>query len=149
MNITKVELGNRIKFLPKHFPAPLYLNVEQAIYTYASHFIDGYCGGYWEFYELGKRKAPLMLFKKIDEPIILISDFGTVYKTNTQTASIAINLMVINHLVFEFYATNKKNIAEHLQRVYENLDNWVFGAETAEEVEAFNIDRRVISRFLD
>ena len=141
--LKKIEDEKRLSFLPKFFGYKSVI-VENAIYQYAGKYIDGYNGGYWEFYQAGK--APLMVWDANGE-VTVNSEFAE-YKTNPQTASLAVMMLAINHLVWAVHETSE-TFARELQDAYDNLRDWLYGDQTEDEVAAFGIDRQVVFGMLD
>ena len=133
----------RLNFLPKFFGIRSVI-VEQAVYKYAQRYIEGYKGGFWKFFQAGK--APLMVWDH-DEEVTLYTEF-TSFDTNVQTASLAVMMLSLNHLTWAIYKKHEA-FARELQKVYDDLRDWLYSDATEDEVKAFGIDRNVVWNMLD
>lgn len=49
---TQVPQQQRLQFLPKHFGMRHMMRGEALIYGWARRLVEGYTGGYWEFFDL-------------------------------------------------------------------------------------------------
>lgn len=141
--LKKIEDQDRLSFLPKFFGIKCAI-VENAIYRYADKYIDGYTNGFWDFYQAGK--APLMVWSA-DKEVEIRGDYRS-YKTNPQTASLAVMMLALNHLAWAVYAKHR-DFAEELEEAYSNLRDWLYGDDTEDEVAEFGIDRQVVFGILD
>lgn len=60
--MTIVTDQDRPAFLEKHFKTPLF---DLSVFTVASHLIDGYSGGYWEFVENEQKPGEVVPFLQL------------------------------------------------------------------------------------
>ncbi len=104
MDITKTLIrGNeRLNFLPKMLGNKFSI-FESTIYNLMDHYNPAYHGGYWDFYKLSNGGFYIEL--STDKPIILSFPENHFEETlSPEGASVAINIMALNHLAWKFEA---------------------------------------------
>ncbi len=97
MQITKSRCPEelRLDFLPKQF-GKAFIAFENSLYYWAEQLMDGYSGGFWEFYELSNGGCLIQLLE--DEPILVRSPNGDEYEISSEAASIVVNLFTLSNL---------------------------------------------------
>ncbi len=111
MTITKkIIRGKRRGNILPHYIGSKFIIFEQNIYGYTDHFVEGYSGGFWQFYELSNGGFYMSVdcdkevtFENPDNYFSEIMD--------ADTMSIIINLYVTNHLAFKYHDSNDEAAA--------------------------------------
>ncbi|WP_018276005.1 antirestriction protein [Teredinibacter turnerae] len=120
MTITRKMISEKYrgKILPRFIGNP-YLLFEQSIYGYTSHFVEGYQGGFWEFYELSN--GGFYMSFASDKTFTFSNPDNYFSETmDADTISIIINLYVFNHLAFKYSGKNDSHSMKFMQ-LYTNL----------------------------
>jgi len=115
-----VPQNERMNFLPKYFGRGSFA-VESAIYAYAEKMIAEYTHGCFAFYETilpDKRLAPVLVWETDRSKVTLQWEENySSNKTDIFSASIAVTMMCINHIIAYEDGKNEKTFA-----VYDALD---------------------------
>ena len=115
-----VPQNQRNTFLPRHFGGS-FLRLESMVYDFAGDFMQGYRGGYWEFYEVSNGAGFLVLAD--DAPAHLCVSLNGYEGTMSQEAAgITLTLFALSHLSFALDANgaSTRQVSEqyHLLRDY-------------------------------
>lgn len=87
----------RHQFLPKYYRSA-FMWAESLTYEYASRFIAGYSGGYWEFFELSNG-AFFMAPSGEDLLRLVVTDNYTDVEVSPEAAGIVVTLYTLNYLM--------------------------------------------------
>ena len=94
---THCSIHQRMDFLPQYI-GNAHIEFQNRIYFFAQQFIEGYDGGYWEFYHLSN--GGFLMEWDNSNNITINSPNGSHAEVDTETASIILNLMVLSELSF-------------------------------------------------
>jgi hypothetical protein len=124
-NAELVAEENRLEFLPdnigKHFIA-----YEDAIMNAMDKHIAEYNGGYYEFYKTDSG-APIMIWSEDpDSEVTVVGDNYYSGKMSPVTASIAVNILIMNLLGWHLHEKGHIDDSKHMFDLYHNLRNWAY-----------------------
>ena len=94
-------IEQRLDFLPQYL-GNAHLEFQNSAYFFAQRLIEGYDGGYWEFYHLSN--GGLMMEWDKSDNITVNSPNGSSAEVDAETASIVINLIALSDLSFALQA---------------------------------------------
>ena len=94
---THCSIHQRMDFLPQYI-GNAHIEFQNRIYFFAQQFIEGYDGGYWEFYHLSN--GGLMMEWDNSDNITVNSPNGSSASVDAETASIVVCLMTLSDLSF-------------------------------------------------
>ena len=90
-------IEQRLDFLPQYL-GNAHLEFQNSAYFFAQRLIEGYDGGYWEFYHL--TNGGFLMEWDNSNNITINSPNGSHAEVDTETASTILNLMVLSELSF-------------------------------------------------
>ena len=90
-------IEQRLDFLPQYL-GNAHLEFQNSAYFFAQRLIEGYDGGYWEFYHLSN--GGFLMEWNNSNNMTINSPNGSHAEVDTETASTILNLMVLSELSF-------------------------------------------------
>ena len=100
LNTIPVEEKDRFDFLPKYLGVQHMMAFEIMIYAFAGELIEGYEGGYWEFYEIDRG---MFMAPKEDGLLTVRSPNGSAYALPAIEAGIVVCLFAFSNFAFYLY----------------------------------------------
>jgi len=124
--IKLIKEKDRLSFLPKFMSSETLFQFENQIYTAMENEVEGYDGGYYEFYEITSidGKAPLLIWQTSREEVTVQGMFEDI-KTNSFTASLAINSKVQSQMSFMLQGKDRERMVQQ----YYALRAWAMDAK--------------------
>lgn len=94
---TRLDGAQRLTFLPSLFSSDFMLS-ELSVYAYASRYIEGYNGGFWEYYSLPDGAG----FMVPDRETVMFCNPDNWFEQEVsgEVAGIIVTAMVLNHRSF-------------------------------------------------
>jgi hypothetical protein len=90
----------RLAFLPKYL-GNAFTSFEKRLYYFARQLIEGYNGGYWDFYSLSNGGFFCQCDSDYREPFVLHSPNGSSHQVSDETAGIVVCLIALSDLSFQ------------------------------------------------
>lgn len=148
MNMKKVEMENRMTFLPKYFGRNM-MTVENTVYAMMQQKVGEYNGGLWDFYEVEAEGAtvPLMVWNTDCATVMLRGGYQE-DKVRPLVASFAILMMSYNHLSWHF-AEKDREFAVKLDGMYYKLRDFLYEDEENGDKIFTPEEKSIIYSFLD
>ena len=91
---------DRLDFLPKYLGVQHMMAFEKMVYAFADELIEGYTGGYWEFYEIDRG---MFMAPKTDKMLTVKSPNGAMYELPAIEAGIVVCLFAFSNFAFYLY----------------------------------------------
>ena len=94
---TRVPDAQRLDFLPRHFGRHM-MHIENYFYTRCATLLEGYSGGYWQFYDLSN--GGCFMAMEGDPMTFFNADSGVRATLSADGAGIIVMLYVLSELSF-------------------------------------------------
>jgi len=98
--------SNRLDFLPKYIGVKHMMTFEKMIYSFANELIEGYSGGYWEFYEIPRG---MFMTLKTDKKLTVNSPNGSSYELTGFEAGIVVCMFAFSNFAFYLYERHENS----------------------------------------